>query len=189
MRREYNIKHIFLVIATCVVLFSPIYILLMPNLVAETIYYDRNSFLTYVPSANYWVFGISIYLFALCFVLLGLLKSWKFSIPTALIVLALSGCTFYFASLSYVSLNQDQISYRTMFSIEKEIYKWEELSKVSYYMVEQNSDKLPYYNFYFNNGEMFTIKENTFVLDASSNIRGRIKTAEVPIEHVETWHE
>lgn len=189
MRREYNIKHIFLVIAACVVLFSPIYILLMPNIVADTIYYDRNSWLTYVPSINYWVLGISVFTFALCFVLLGLLKSWKISIPTALIAFALSVVTFYYASLSYISLNEDQISYRKMFSTEKEIYQWEELNKVSYYMVDEKSEELPYYNFYFNNGEKFTIKENTHVLDVASSIRWRVKAAEVPIEHVETWNE
>lgn len=189
MRREYTIKHIFLVIAACAVLFSPIYILLMPSIVAETIYYDRNSWLIYIPSVNYWVFGISIFSFALSFVLLGLLKKWKVAIPTALIAFVLSVFTFYFASLSYFSLDGDQISFRKIFSTEKEIYQWDELEKVSYYMVENNSKELPYYNFHFNNGEMFTIKENNYVLNAASNMRWRIKAAEVPIEHIETWNE
>lgn len=189
MRREYNIKHIFLVIAACAVLFSPIYILLMPSIVADTIYYDRESWLIYVPSINYWIFGISLFTFALCFILLGLLKSWKISIPTALIAFTVSLFTFYYASLSHISFNGDQISYRKMFSTEKEIYQWEELNKVSYYMVENNSEDLPYYKFYFHNGEMFTIKENTYVLEAASSIRWRVKEAEVPIEHVETWNE
>lgn len=189
MRREYSIKHIFLVIAACAVLFSPIYILLMPNIVAETIYYDRNSWLIYVPSVNYWAFGVSIFTFALCFVLLGLLKQWKVAIPTALVALGLSVFTFYYASLSFLSLDGEQISLRKFFSTEKEIYQWEELKKVSYYMVEEKSEELPYYNFYFNNGEVFTIKENNYVLEASSNIRWRIKAADVPLEHVETWNE
>ena len=189
MRREYSIKHIFLVIGACVVLFSPLYILLMPNIVAETIYYDRNSWLIYVPTINYWVFGISIFTFALCFIVLGLLKKRKVAIPIALLAFVLSVFTFYYASLSYISLNGDQISYRKLFSTEKEIHQWEELKKVSYYMVENDSDELPYYNFYLNNGEMLTIKENNYVLEASSSIRWRVKEAEVPIEHVETWNE
>lgn len=187
MDRRYDARHIFMVLGICITLFSPIFILLAPLLTANTLYYKRGIWITYAPGENYVVFGLSLFFLVLACGLLWTLDVRKWTISAGVVCVFLSGLVFYFASLSYVTLSSEEISYRTMFSKEKQSYAWEDLERLVYYVALPEDDELSYYEFYLKDGQMITMKQNGHVTQIQGKLNSKVRGLGIPLEYVEDY--
>lgn len=185
MDRRYDTRHIFLAIGACIALISPVFILLMPLAIVNTLYYQRDIWILHAPGENYLAYGFSLFLVVLACALLWLLDIRKASIGLAITCLVASGVVFYYVSLSYVTLSDEEISYRKLFSQEKKTYDWEELDQLLYYEKLPEDKDLSYYEFYFKDGEMLTIKQNKYVKEIQPGLNSQVRFLGIPLIYAE----
>lgn len=185
MHRRYDKKHIFLAIGACIVLFSPVYLLIIPLAVVNTLYYKKGIWITYAPTENYVTFGVSLFLIVLACLVLGFLGIRKWTVGAGVFCVLLSSLVFYIASLSYITLSGEEISYRTLFSKEKQSYSWEDIEKLVYYVKLPEDDELSYYEFYFKDGQMMKMKQNSYVTNLQGNLNGTVRAMQIPLQYVE----
>lgn len=86
MYRRTEGRHIFMALAICLFLFSPLIIFFEPLFVAETLYYERGVWITQVPKINFVLCGLAMLLLFLAFVALWLMNMNKLSIVFAFYV-------------------------------------------------------------------------------------------------------
>ncbi|ETT85252.1 hypothetical protein MKZ08_07695 [Viridibacillus sp. FSL R5-0477] len=185
----YETRHIYMVLASCTLLISPLFVLLVPFGVAETIYYQYGVHLVYAPSINYWVYGAGLFLIILGFSILFLLKINKTSIVVAFACLIGSGVLFYGAAKSFVTITDDTITYRGVFATEESKYEWNEVSKVTYYRMSEMDPEASYYEFQFKDGEVLTLKENGKVREVKGLIEYSVMNADGEFKVIEKEEE
>lgn len=181
MDRSYDKRHIFLAMGACIILFSPIFMLIVPLGVVKTLYYQREIWLTYVPVENYIAFGASLVLLVIACALIGFLDIRKWTVSVGIVCVLLSGYVFYSASLSFITLSSDGIGYRKLFSQEKQTYQWDELEKLVYNVKLPEDDELSNYEFHFIDGEILKMKENRYVTEIQPNLNGQVRASGVPL--------
>ncbi|MGE7624403.1 hypothetical protein ACQKMD_15520 [Viridibacillus sp. NPDC096237] len=164
---RYETRHIFMVLAICALLFSPLFVLLAPLGVAHTLYYQYGVRLVYAPSINYWVYGTGWFLIFLGLSLLFLLKLKKTSIVLAIGCLIGSSVLFYGVSKSFVTITDNTIKYRGIFAKKESSHEWNQVRKVNFYKMDP---EVTYYEFKFKDGEKLTIKENGHAFEIRSLI-------------------
>lgn len=172
-------------IGGCIALLSPVFLIIVPLAVVYTLYDKRGIWLSYVPGENYTAFGVGVFFLVLACVLLWLFDLRKWTISVGILCLLLCGFTFYVASLSYVTLSDDEISYRKLFSKEKQIYEWKELEKLLYYEKLPEDKETSYYEFLFKDGEMLTMKQNSFVKDIQGSLNSKVRGLGIPLVYIE----
>ncbi|MFE6169901.1 hypothetical protein ACQKND_04940 [Viridibacillus arvi] len=187
--QSYETRHIFMVLAICTLLISPLFVLLVPFGVAETIYYQYGVHLVYAPSINYWVYGAGWFLIILGLSILFLLKINKTSIVVAFVCLIGSGVLFYGASKSFVTITDDSITYRGVFAKEESKYEWNEVSKATYYSMSEMDPETSYYEFQFKDGEVLTLKENAKVGEVKGLIEYSVMNADGEFKVIEKEEE
>lgn len=187
--KSYETRHIFMVLAICTLLCSPFFILLAPLGVAHTIYYDYGVRLVYVPSINYWVYGVGWFLIFLGLSLLFLLKLRKSSIVVAVICLIGSAIFFYGGSKSFVTITDETITYRGVFAKEESNYEWIEVSKVNYYQMSEMDPETSYYEFEFKDAKKLILKENGKVSEIQGLIESSVINADGEFNTIEKEEE
>ncbi|MFF2755570.1 hypothetical protein ACFVR1_17775 [Psychrobacillus sp. NPDC058041] len=183
--RNYDRRHIFMAIGACIALFSPIFLIIIPLAVVNTLYYKREIWITYVPGENYVAFGVGVFFLVLACGLLWLYDVRKWTVSVGILCFILCGLTFYIASLSYVTLSDDEIAYRTLFSNENQVYDWKELDKLLYYEKLPEDKETSYYEFLFKDGEMLTMKQNSYVKDIQGSLSYKVRGLGIPFVYVE----
>ena len=181
MIKDYEMKHIFMAIAICIAVVSPVFILLLPTFVANTLYHTPDSWYIFVSGKSYGVYSLGFLFLALSPLVLFLLAGRKFSIIISLVCLLVSGLSFYTASQNYTSLAANSISYRELFKTEQHSYAWSEIDRVIYHQVK-DSEGFSEYEFHFKDGNELTLVENGVVSGMRTSIRNRLKTEDITIE-------
>lgn len=172
-------------IGACIAILSPVFLIIVPLVVVNTLYDKRDIWITYVPGVNYAAFGVGVFFLVLGCALLWLFDVRKWTVSVGILCLILCGFTFYAASLSYVTLSDEEISYRKLFSKEKQIYDWRELDKLLYYEKFEEDKELSHYEFHFKDGQVLTIKQNSFVTGIQGSISSKVRGLGIPLEYVE----
>jgi hypothetical protein len=182
LRKSYESRHIFMVIAIGILLLSPIFVLILPLFVANTLYFTPGNWYVMVSGTVYIVYSIGFLFIFLSAMILALLDSSKVSIFISIACLVLSGFSFMVASQDYTSLGDDSISYRGIFSKEENTYSWNEIERVVYNEVPRGvgvSD----YEFYFKDGKKFVLAESGIVEGLRNNISIRLSFEDIEIEN------
>ena len=179
--RGYETRHLFMAVAIALLLLSPVFILLAPLFIANTLYHTPESWYVFVSGMSYLVYGIGCFFLVLAVFMLFLLAGQKFSIIVSLALLILSGASFYIAAQNYTSLADDSIAYRTIFSKEQHVYAWGEVERVVYKHAP-NADTFAEYEFHFNDGNKMTLTENGIVRGLRDGIRNRLRQENIKIE-------
>ena len=172
MGKLYETRHVYLAISIVVLLISPILLLIIPENVADTLYYSPENWGVIVPGKGYVLYIVAFLFLLLASAILFLLDIKKLSIALSIVFLLASGASFYFASATYIALSDDSISYRMLFSNEQHTYYWDEIEKAFYYD-RLPGDGSPTYEFFFIDGNSLTITENGHVKELSGGIFGR----------------
>ena len=173
MGKVYETRHVFLAIAIVILLISPILLLIIPANVADTLYFSPDNWGVIVPGSGYVLYIVAFLFLLLASAILFLLDIKKLSIILSIVFLLASGASFYFASATYITLSDESISYRTLFSKEKHTYNWNEIEKAFYYD-RLPGDGFPKYEFFFLDGNNMTLSENGHVRELSGGIRGKV---------------
>lgn len=177
--KDYEMKHIFMAIAICIAVVSPIFILLFPNFIANTLYHTPESWYMIVAGKTYGVYAVGFLFLILSPSALFLLEGRKLSVLIVVACLLLSALTFYIASLNYTSLETNSISYREMFKTEKHTYAWSDIDQVFYHPVNEN-EGYSKFEFHFIDGNELTLPERNRGLRES--IINRLKAEDITIE-------
>lgn len=178
-------KHLFMVLGISLFLFSPILVIFSPLIIGETIYFDRNNWIIYLPKINFILNGLSIFLLVIAFVVLWLKGIRKIPIVLSILFAIGSGIVFYGASLSFVTLSNEQITFREPFEQEKQMYAWTEIERVTYFDNQDNLEAPQYFMIYFQNRELKLVQGG--ILDVSTKIKidTKIRSHKIPFEVIQ----
>lgn len=185
LHKNYGAKHIFMTIGICALFFSPIIVLIVPLALVEILYYQKGIWLTYTPKESFVAVGVAMFFIVLACALLWLSNVKKVAIGMSVVCLLFSTVLFYMASFPHVTLSDEKISYRTLFSKQEQTYSWNEIERFLYYVVDKEDDGLSYYEFYFKDGEMLTISQNYYVSDIQMRLNQKVRSAGVNIDYIE----
>lgn len=169
-------RHVFMAIAIVILVISPVFILLFPPFIANTLYHTGADWHIFVPGVAYLFYGIAFLFLALSPGIIFILDITKKSIVFGMFFLLLSGISFYIASGPYISLTNDAISYRAIFSAEKHTHLWDDVEKANYYEVPSD-EGFSKYEFFFNDGTSLELPENGHI----TLLRGQIRL-KVPVK-------
>jgi ABC-type transport system involved in multi-copper enzyme maturation permease subunit len=181
MIKDYETRHIFMAIAICIAVISPVLILVLPTFIANTLYHTPDNWYIFVAGKTYGVYSIGFLFLTLSPFALFLLAGRKFSVLISIAFLLLSGLTFYVASLNYTSLATNSISYREMFTTENHTYSWSEIDRVIFNRMHEE-DGFSEYEFHFNDGNEMTLVENSIVSGLRDSIVNRLNAEDIAIE-------
>ena len=181
MIKDYETRHIFMAIAICIAVVSPVIIFVLPTFVANTLYHTPDNWYIFVAGKTYGVYSIGFLFLTLSPFALFLLAGRKFSVLISIAFLVLSGLTFYVASLNYTSLSANSISYREMFTTENHSYSWSEIDRVIFNRAYED-EEFSKYEFHFNDGNELTLVENGVVRGLRDSIVNRLNAEDITIE-------
>lgn len=179
--RNYGPRHIFMAIGISLLLFSPILWIIAPILVTETIYYERDSWLTYVYPRSVQLYALAIALLVFAPVLLWLADVKKWVVGVAALLMVLSGVCFYGAGLGYFQLREETIAYRLPFESELKTYEWAEVAEVTYHVRPADSQESSWYTFTFADGNQTEINETRLVSQAQGKLNSRVRSLGIPL--------
>jgi ABC-type transport system involved in multi-copper enzyme maturation permease subunit len=181
MIKDYETRHIFMAIAICIAVISPVLILVLPTFIANTLYHTPDNWYVLIAGKTYGVYSIGFLFLTLSPLALFLLAGRKFSVLISIAFLVLSALTFYVASLNYTSLATNSISYREMFTTENHTYSWSEIDRVVFHRMHED-EGFSEYEFYFNDGNEMTLVENSIVSGLRDSIVNRLNAEDIAIE-------
>ncbi|QUW20549.1 hypothetical protein JSQ81_11835 [Sporosarcina sp. Marseille-Q4063] len=181
MIKDYEPRHIFMAIAICIAVVSPVFILVLPTFIANTLYRTPDNWYIFVAGKTYGVYSIGFLFLTLSPFVLFLLAGRKFSVLISLVCLVLSGLTFYVASLNYTSLSTNSISYREMLTTENHTYSWSEIDRAVFHQAKED-EEFSQYEIHFNDGNQLTLVENGTVRGLRDSIVNRLNAEGITIE-------
>lgn len=179
--RNYGPRHIFMAIGISLLLFSPILWIVAPILVTETIYYERDSWLTYVYPRSFQLYALAIAFLVIAPVLLWLADVKKWVMGVAAVFILLSGVCFYGAGLGYFQLREETVVYRLPFENERKTYAWSEVAEVTYHVRPPESEEPSWYTFTFTDGNQTEINETRLVSQAQGKLNSRVRSLGIPL--------
>ena len=139
-----QIRLIFIVFASCLLIFSPLLVLLIPLFFPVTFFYEKYTWVYYTPPINHILIGIVIGLLFLACITVLLIKKLKIMLPIASILTIGAIIVTLGSSISYLKITPDGMKFRQPFSMKEEAYKWNELEKVEYYPILYGTGKATY---------------------------------------------
>ncbi|WP_062351918.1 hypothetical protein [Bacillus kwashiorkori] len=160
MNRNYEPKHVFLALAICVLLSTPILLIIIPSTVANIIYTNEHVWHIFLPGDSYLVYGIGCLLIIIALFIIAIADIKKSSIITGIIGLVFAFTSFYFAAQAYKIFSDEGITYRTLFPYEQNSYKWNEVETITHYR-DMSGDESKY-EFIFHDGIKLEIPENEY---------------------------
>lgn len=167
---------IFIIWAMIVGLCTPFVVFFLPLVISALWYEQDENIALFIPVVNFWTTTLG-----LVGLIIGLsLLAWKrnkYMYGVFGLLLVASLLSFYFSSLSYTAIQEDQMV-RKIFH-QTHIYPWEEMEKVEYVFVY--GAKGTYY-FTAKNGDTWSLLESG-LLDtrAQTRFHSRLKTYEVEL--------
>ncbi|MFD2045524.1 hypothetical protein ACFSTA_17710 [Ornithinibacillus salinisoli] len=138
--KRYETRHIYLALGVCIPIFAPILLLFVPQTVAQILYYSKDTWYVFTPGENFTAFAIGFLLIFLATILLFILDIKKISIFLSISCVILSILCFIIASFSYKSLSDEELSYRSMFSMNHYTYTWEEVESIEYGKIDEKGN-------------------------------------------------
>lgn len=181
MIKNYETRHIFLVMAIGILLLAPILILILPLFVANTLYFTPGNWYVFVEGKSYIVYSVGFLFLFLSAMILFLLAGRKSSIYVCIICIVMSVFSFYIATQNYIALGDTSISYREIFSKTNHSYSWSEIERVVYNRVP-SSEGFSEYEFHFNDGNTMILVENGIVKGLKDGIYSRLSNEKIKVE-------
>ncbi|HWI47296.1 MAG TPA: hypothetical protein VNU45_03605, partial [Rummeliibacillus sp.] len=171
--RDYH-PPVLLVLSICTLVFSPLVILLMPLILSETIYFDRDNWIIVTPNVNYILIAVS----SLCILFILLLfyffkiNMYSLSIGSGLLIISL--LLVYASAKSCIIISEQGIQTQGPIT-KKHTYDWKDIKRIDN-QLEKSAGTRRHYIFYFHNGEKLTIMQNgLFTHEVTSKIYWQAK--------------
>ena len=176
-------KHIPMVIGIALLILSPAMIFLLPNFVANTLYFRSGSWFVFTSGGIYILYTISFLLLIIASFLLYGLSLSKRSIYIGL-GLGLVACLgFFIASQNYTMLTDDGITYRPLLSFEEHSYKWNEVEDATFKSIHKD-DGSSKFTFSFVDDTELELTVNRLFYKFMSPIESRLNHEGVEVEKI-----
>jgi hypothetical protein len=158
--KNYETRHIFMAIGICILIFSPILLVFVPQNVSNAVHYTENLWYVFTPGMNFVVYAIGFLLLFISTMLLFLLDIKKIPIILSLISASFAVICFFVASQSYESLTEDFISYSPLFSLKDYTYPWNQVKSVT--LNEYKREGYSEYKFVFTDGNSMKLRDDKY---------------------------
>lgn len=182
MLREGKSREYFLAIAMGIIILSPMFTLLFPRAVADTLHYSSSHFVLYVTNGTYLLYFIGFFFFFASSLFIYFLGFSKSSTILAVSAILIGSLCFYIGSKHYIALGNDAISYKLLLSTKEYAYKWEDVEQV-FYKPGASSNSWWQYEFVFHDGEELTVVENAHIQEVRNIIINRLKEENINIKN------
>lgn len=182
MLRKSESRDFFLAIAMGIFILTPMFTLLLPRAIANTLHHSSSHFVLYVTGGSYFLYFIGCSLLFASALLVYFLWGNKSSIFLGIGCLLLGVLCFYIASKHYIAIGTDSISYNLVFSTKEYTYQWEDIEQVLYKTVS-SSDGRGHYEFIFRDGERLTVIENGYIEEVKYLIINRLKEENINLKN------
>ncbi|MFD2045523.1 hypothetical protein ACFSTA_17705 [Ornithinibacillus salinisoli] len=156
----YETRHIYLTIGVCIPIFAPFLLLFVPQTIAQLLYYTNDTWYVFTPGENYIAYGIGCFFIFLSTMFLFFIGIRKISIYLCIFCIVLSIACFIMASLSYKSLSDEEISYRSIFSTNHATYSWDDVDAIRYEKIEEKGRSE--YTIIFTDGNSMRLKNDGY---------------------------
>ncbi len=182
MLREGKIREYSLAVAMGIIILAPMFTLLFPRAVANTLHHSSSHMVLYVTNGTYFLYFIGFLLFFASALFIYFLWGNKSSIFLCIGALLLGGLCFYIASKHYIAIGTDSISYKPLLSTKEYTYQWEEIEQVLY-KPGSSSGSWYNYDFTFRDGEKLTVVENAHIQEVKYLIINRLKEENINVKN------
>ena len=187
MHNKPQIKLIFIVFASCLFIFSPLLILLIPLFFPVTFFYEKYTWVYYIPSINHILTGIAIGLLFLACITVIIIKKFKIMLPIVSTLTIGAIVLIVGSSVSYLKITQDGMKFRYPFEMKENVYEWNELEKVEYYPILYGTGRATY-DVTFKDGKSFEFSENGDVLLIRSKLKWVLFQHDISYRNMSTGH-
>ena len=173
-------KNIFWIFALLLLLIAPMFIIITPAIVSVTISDPRYKIVFLPLSTSMMMYTLAFAVVIVCLVFMYFSKSLLSNRATGIV--AVIGFVFIFSLgvQNYVYLHEDYIEYNSLWG-SKEEYKWEELTKVTHEMYDQETNRDEKYIFEFDDGNKFEFLVSRIVdYSVQSKIYNKLIKLDVP---------
>ncbi|REB07145.1 hypothetical protein DVB69_09835 [Sporosarcina sp. BI001-red] len=172
-----------MVIGIAILLLAPFVVFLLPNFIANTIYFKAGSWFIFVSFGVYMVYAVAfIFLIAAFFVLYAMNMNKK-SIVITIGLMILACTSFYIASLNYTMLSDDRITYRPLLSFQTYSYTWSEVDEAVFRSVHAD-DGNSEFDFKFDDDVVLTLTMNRLFMKFLPPIENRLSHEGVEVEKI-----
>lgn len=172
-----------MVIGISLLLLAPFAVFLLPNFIANSIYFKSGSWFIFVSFGVYTVYAVGFALLIAAAFVLYLLYMSKKSLIISLGLTLLACVSFYAASLNYTMISDDGITYRPLLSFQTHDYSWGEVEEAVYRSVpakDGNSE----FDFKFDDGGVLTLTMNRLFMKFLPPIENRLSYEGVEVEKI-----
>ncbi|VDG97944.1 Uncharacterised protein [Lysinibacillus sphaericus] len=172
-----------MVIGIALFLIAPFFVFLLPNFLANSIYFKSGSWFVFVTGGVYFVYTVAfVFLIAALFVLYFMYMSKK-SVLISLCLTILAVASFYIASLNYTMLSDDGITYRPLLSFKTHSYSWDEVDEAVFRSVP-SADGKSEFDFQFEDDVKLTLTMNRLFMKFLAPIENRLGYEGVEVEKI-----
>lgn len=185
MRSDAGPRHIFLVLGSCMLMFSPAIIFFFPTMVPMTFYFEKYTWFYYTPFESFVLFGIGLVILIICCFILFFGRLKKKSIIISVIFALIASIFFYGSAMGYISMSSKGFTYREVFQIKKTKYQWEDVLHAEIEAPAPGTSDNTTFTFTFKNGEVITFKETQQVRNTRGKMRAMFQTFAIPVAYTE----
>jgi ABC-type multidrug transport system fused ATPase/permease subunit len=180
MDRSYQTKHIYLAVSVIIAVFAPILYFFLPQTVADIVHHKDEVFFVSVPQENFYTFGVGFVFLFISSMILFLFDIRKLSVIFSILFLCIAFATFFVGSQSYRTLAQDNITSSSLFSFEKEIYTWDQVTQVIHHRNEMGDISI--YEFVFDDGNSIRLKDTRYFRHISYQFNKKLAEENLSID-------
>ncbi|MEO4052830.1 hypothetical protein [Solibacillus sp. CAU 1738] len=185
MRSDAGFRHVFLVLGSCMLMFSPAIIFLIPSMIPMTFYFKKYTWVYYTPIESFIVFGVGLGILIVCCAILffGRLKKW--AVRTSIILALLAGILFYGSAMGYIAISDEGFTYRGIFEQKKQFSGWNEVAHAEIEEAARGTSDNATFIFTFKNGDVLTLKETEHLRRTRAKMRAQFKINKIPVDYTE----
>ncbi|WP_042473483.1 hypothetical protein [Bacillus ndiopicus] len=181
MVNNMSYRYAFFVIGTCLFIFSPLIVFLIPRMIPMTFYFVKYTWVYYVPTETFTVFAIGLAVLIMCCAFLFFGKMRKWSVITSSILLLAAIFIFYGSSRCYITMDDNGFTYRGLFEQQKQYAGWENVTQIERIEVPAGKSGNATYKVSLDNGKVLSFKENPFVQESRSKMRAKYNKYNIPV--------
>lgn len=172
-----------MVIGISLLLLAPFTVFLLPNFIANSLYFKSGSWFVFVTFGVYAVYAAAFVLLIAAAFVLYLMHISKKSIFVSVMLTLLAAAVFYIASLNFTMLTDDGITYRPLLSFQTHSYSWSEVDEAVFRSIpakDGNSE----FDFKFKDDVVLTLTTNRLFMKFLPPIENRLGYEGIEVEKI-----
>lgn len=185
MRSDAGPRHVFLVLGSCMLMFSPAIIFFFPTMVPMTFFFEKYTWFYYTPLESFVTFGIGLGILIICCLILFFGRLQKKSIIISSVLALIASVFFYGSAMGYITMSEKGFTYREVFHNKKTYFQWEDVAHAEIEAPAQGTNDNTTFTFTFKDGEVITFKETKQIRNTRGKMRAMFTIHTIPVDYTE----